>query len=237
MIVESFDTSPLADVAPSYLYFQFQDDPDLQAFVRSYNEIVQGYIDWFNSTPLGVYVNPTISGELLSWIGAGIYGIERPYISNIKNQVFGSTNSFATNQYATNSFNLIQSGVSAIVSDDIYKRVMTWYLYRGDGYEATVQWLRKRIARFVYGINGSDISLDLIHNISITIPNLPYSGGTNQFATNLYPTNGMTTNPGLAKRSLEITIPTTDESQAFQILVAEGYINLPFQIIFKVTLA
>ena len=236
MILESFDTSPLYDAVPSYLYFQFQDDNDLQAFVKSYNEITQGYVDWFNSTPLGVYTNSKINGELLSWIGKGIYGIERPYISNIKNSVYGSTNSYATNQYATNSFINIQSGESSIATDDIYKRVLTWYLYRGDGYESTVQWLRRRIARFVYGINGSDINMDLAQNISITIPDLPYAAGTNTLATNQIATDGMLLNTGLAKRSLEIKIPTSDSAQAFEILVAGGYINLPFQIIFKVTL-
>ncbi len=47
MQIESFDTQPLQQVVPSYIYDQYSDDDDLLAFAESFNAIAQGYLDWF----------------------------------------------------------------------------------------------------------------------------------------------------------------------------------------------
>lgn len=236
MSIESFSTTQLAQVAPSYLYYQYQDDDDLQAFVQSYNSIAQGYIDWFNSTPLGVYTSPSISGPLLDWVGSGVYGIARPYISSSKNQVFGATDSKPTNKYATNKHVKKQSGSSVIVDDDIYKRVLTWHLYKGDGMQATLIWLKKRIARFCYGPNGADVSIDSIYNIGLSIPTLSSVGATGTAATNTIATNTLVKRTSQTKHTIQITIPTSSAAQAFSTLLESGYLNLPFQVNYTVTL-
>ncbi|MGC9271932.1 MAG: hypothetical protein ACP5E6_17465, partial [Acidiphilium sp.] len=87
-------------------------------------------------------------------------------------------------------------------SDDIYKRVLTWWLYRGDGQRFSIQWLRRRVARFIYGANGLDISLNLIQNISVKYT---------------------------AAAQITITVPTGTSSQFFQQCVANGVLALPFQ--------
>jgi len=234
--IESFNNQPLPDVLPSYLYFQYQDDDDLQAFVSSYNEIAQGYVDWFNSTPLGVYTSSSISGQLLDWVANGIYGISRPFLSSVSSRVYGATNTKATNTPPTNTFDKVQSGTSQNVTDDIYKRVLTWYLYRGDGLQTTIRWLRNRVARFIYGYNGSDVSIDYSNQISISLLDLTQIGATGSYATNTLATNTLIESLVNSKNVLEISIPTSTSAQNFQTLVSEGYINLPFQVVFKVTL-
>jgi len=40
--------------------------------------------------------------------------------------------------------------------DDIFKRILTWNLYKGDGNRFSMRWLKRRIARFLFGVNGID---------------------------------------------------------------------------------
>ncbi|MHB8914728.1 MAG: hypothetical protein ACYC4K_02825 [Thiobacillus sp.] len=183
-------TNALQTIAPSYLYAEYSDDSDLQAFVSSYNAIAQGYLDWFNNTPLGVYSSPAITGPLLDWVAGGVYGMERPYLSTISNKnIGGATNTAPTNKIATNQHKTVRSGTAQIVNDDLFKRVITWHTYLGDGRQMSIPWIKRRVARFIYGANGSDASINEIQNIGISIPSLPPIG-----ASNSRPTNSMATN-------------------------------------------
>jgi hypothetical protein len=154
--IESFSTLPLQDVIYSYLYLQYSDDQDLQAFVASQNSLTQGYLDWFNSTPLGLYTSPNINGPLLDWVGNGVYGIARPVLSNQSSSMIAGYNSTAYNTIPYNGATFTSSGSAALASDDIYKRAMTWDLYRGDGQVFTMGWLKNRVSRFLNGPNGMD---------------------------------------------------------------------------------
>lgn len=156
----------ISQVLPSYLYAQYQDDSDLQAFVESYNSIAQGYLDWFNATPLGVYTSPAISGPLLDWIGQGVYGIARPVISTNATSTSGAYNTSLYNVLAFNRQRTLRSGTSQVVSDDIYKRVLTWHTYRGDGQQFSTAWLKRRLVRFLYGANGSDAAVEQRTNVT-----------------------------------------------------------------------
>ncbi|HXS04878.1 MAG TPA: hypothetical protein VN731_10405 [Rhodanobacter sp.] len=146
---ESFSSPPLLDVSPSYLYAEYADDADLQAFVAAYNSYAQGYLDWFNGTPLGVYNNATISGALLDWVGIGLYGIPRPVLSTQTSSLTAGYNTVPYNTIAYNALIYSSSGTSYIASDSLYRRVLTWHLYRGDGQVFNLQWLKNRIARFL----------------------------------------------------------------------------------------
>lgn len=154
--IESFGTLPLQSVVPSYLFYQYSDDQDLQAFVSTFNSLAQGYTDWFNQNPLGLYTPPNINGPLLDWIGQGIYGIPRPVLSNQSSSVTAGYNSAPYNTVPYNGAVFASSGSSALASDDIYKRLMTWNLYRGDGQMFTIGWLKNRVNRFLNGPNGTD---------------------------------------------------------------------------------
>ncbi len=156
---------PLQNVIPSYLYQEYSDDEDLQAFVAAFNELAQSYLDWFNDTPLAVYANPNVTGPLLDWIATGIYGISRPVFSAITTRFTAGLNAFPLNASAVNSSRYFQSGSATVATDDYYKRILTWWLYAGNGGNEwggaggrafNVELLRLRCARFLYCANGGD---------------------------------------------------------------------------------
>ncbi|MDE3023321.1 MAG: hypothetical protein KGI54_15980 [Pseudomonadota bacterium] len=230
---ESFSNMPLAKVIPSYLYDQYSDDTDLQAFVDSFNNLAQGYLDWFNSTPLSLYTSPNLYGTLLDWIGQGIYGIERPVISSVYSSIYGAMNTLPMNVSGMNRYLDVQSGTTQIVSDDIYKRVMTWILYRGDGKQPSILWLKKRIARFLFGLNGTDVSLDNLNVVSLVEVNIHPQG-----AMDTMPMNTMAMNGFVGKKNHEITIriPANPIGVMFADLFNQGVLPVPFQLKFTVIL-
>lgn len=156
MQIESFSTAPLQETIPSYLFQEYADDENLQAFVDAYNSIAQGYIDWFNQCPLGLYTSPFINGPLLDWVGEGVYGIKRPILTTTATTRRGGYNANAYNTIFYDGEYYSRTQTASIATDDIYKRVMTWHLYKGDGQQFCLQWLKNRISRFINGVNGSD---------------------------------------------------------------------------------
>jgi hypothetical protein len=235
MQLESFATQPLQQTVPAYVYAQFADDPDISAFFDAYNSLGQGYLDWFLQTPLSVYTSPNISGPLLDWIGQGIYGIQRPTISSITSKISGAygTTAYGLNPYATRKVK--QSGSVTILDDDIYKRVLTWHLYLGDGRQMSVQWLRRRVARFIFGANGDDIPADYLQQISISPPP---SGFAAAFGTSFYGSQAYgvrRTKRNLTRHSIQIGVPNGQIGQIFSQLMSQGDLAVPFQIKFSVT--
>jgi hypothetical protein len=167
-------TKPLASIIPSYLYQQYADDPNLQAFVGAYNALAQSYLDWFNATPFAVYTSQAVSGPLLDWIGQGIYGIPRPVFSSLSTRYLtDAINVLPMNQIATDGSEHQQSGAAVVADDDFYKRTITWAAYLGDGRVCSVATLRRRIARFLYGVAGGDITIDEAQNVNIAVQTSP----------------------------------------------------------------
>ncbi|MDE2470211.1 MAG: hypothetical protein KGL35_16045 [Bradyrhizobium sp.] len=200
--------STVQTILPAYPYAQYTDDPYLPAFFTAHNEIAQGYLDWFNQTPLSVWTNSNISGLLLDWIGQGIYGIARPVLSSI---VTATTAGLATIPLATQALATMQtqtSGTAQIANDDIYKRCLTWALYLADGKQASLHWLRRRVARFIFGPHGADVAPDYFSQVQVTI-----SGS-----------------------AVTITAPNNSSGQFFQQCVSSGVLPLPFQLSYTVTL-
>ena len=230
---ESFSDQPLSAIIPSYLYDQYSDDSDLQAFVDSFNSLAQGYLDWFNTTPLSLYVSPNIYGPLLDWIANGIYGISRPAISSLVTSMTGAMNTVPMNTLGMNQFLSVQSGTTQIASDDIYKRVMTWILYRGDGKQASIPWLKKRIARFLFGLNGTDVSLDNLNYVSLVEIDIHPAGATNTTAMNTMAMNSFT---GTRNHEIEIRVPATSTGVIFAALFNQGILPVPFQLKFTIVL-
>ena len=196
-------TLPLQDVIPSYLYQQFSDDEDLQAFVNAYNSITQSYLGWFNQTPLAIYANPTISGPLLDWILNGIYGIERPVFSSLTTRYVAGLNAYPVNVVAVNGKQYFQSGTAVIATDDYYKRTATWWLYIGQGRYFNATLLRMKVARFLYGVKGTDITLSQAQSVSVAS-----TGGTDY----------------------TITIPAGTASTYFSQAFGQGVLSYPFML-------
>lgn len=205
---ESFSTLPAQTVTPSYLYAQYSGDADLQAFVDAYNSITQGYLNWFNTTPLGLYTGPNINGLLLDWIGQGVYGVPRPVIGTFTTGATNALNTMPVNARAVNENLTTSSGTATVVNDDIYKRALTWRMYRGDGVQMSIPWVRRRVARFAFGAGGADIDIGLLPNVGIT-----QSGS-----------------------AMTITVATSPATQAMQSLISQGHLPLPFQMTYTVTL-
>ena len=229
-------TGGLSTVVPDYVYGQFADDFDIQAFFAGLNTTAQGYCDWFQSTPLSIYTNANINGLLLDWVGQGLYGISRPVLSTLTTRTIGQANSVVVNSLAVNQHFIIRSGTVSVADDDIYKRVLTWHLYLGDGRQMSIQWLKRRIARFLYGEGGTDIPVDYLRYVSITQPSLPPIGSTGSVPVNTAAVNTLKVRSRKSARTLQITIPNNPIGQAFQILFQEGYLAIPFQVSFTVVL-
>jgi hypothetical protein len=160
-------TLPLQQTIPSYAYQEYVDDLNIVAFFDSYNALSQEYLNYSNQTPLSVWSNPAISGPLLDWIGQGIYGIKRPVFSSLTSSVIAGIDAYPINTVDINGVIRTQSGTAVTASDDYYKRVLTWWLYTGDGRQFSIPWLRKRVARFLYGVNGTDITLSQTETVHI----------------------------------------------------------------------
>lgn len=156
---ETFSAS-YSGVIPAYAYRQYAADENVQAFFSSLNTIQQGILTWFADTPLAVYTSPAISGPLLDWTLAGIYGIARPILTTLTINTVGP---FGTEVLGTHTFGTLSTteyGTAVTVNDDIYKRVATWILYRGDGLQFSMPWLLRRVERFLNGSNGGDVPID-----------------------------------------------------------------------------
>jgi hypothetical protein len=159
------------EVIPSYLYQEYSDDDDLQAFVAAYNTMAQQYVEWFCEIGLPVYTG--LSGLLLDWIAQGIYGISRPILPTGVFRNFGTYNSAPYNRFYYNEFNPnaplnAHSGFQA-VTDDIFQRIITWHFFKGDGKNFSISWLKRRIQRFLYGVNGTAPNIDQTYRISVVI--------------------------------------------------------------------
>jgi len=233
MIEESFTTQPLAQIIPSYCYFQYADDVSVQAFVSSYNSITQSYLDWFINTPLSVYTSPAISGLLLDWTASSVYGYPRPFLitAAISGRVSGGYgfSVFGESAYGKRR-GLISPGVAQAVSDDVYKRALTWQLYLGDGKQMSITWLKRRIARFLYGANGSDISVDYLQNINLsfttTSGDIGYLGSRAFFGACPF---GVCKYIANTHRQISVTLPTSPASVILQSLIKNGFLSMPFQ--------
>lgn len=167
---------PLQDIISSYPYQEYVDDENIVAFFTAYNELSQTYLDWFNATPLAVYTSPNISGPLLDWIANGIYGIARPVFSSLTTRYVAGLNSLPLNTVAVNGNRYFQSGTATIANDDYYKRVLTWWLYAGNGRNFNAEILRLKVARFLLGVNGTDVSLaqaQIVHIQPGLVPSPP----------------------------------------------------------------
>lgn len=169
MVTLPFDSTwpgSLTKTIPSYLYTNYNDDADLQAFIRAYNDQTQPYVDWFNANNLAVW--NLIGGPLLDWIATGIYGIDRPTFPAVTDYLIGPIDTVAQNELAINDFANIQPSSYVLAGDGVYKRTITWSLWRGDGRVFNIRWLKRRIQRFLTGGGGGAGQTDSTYNVSVT---------------------------------------------------------------------
>lgn len=248
----------VTEIIPSYLYQEYADDDDLQAFVDSFNGIAQEYLDWFNQVDLPVYTNYLISGPLLDWVAQGLYGLLRPSLPYGQTSSVGLLNTALLNTITLNStfqpytiYGAIGSfaiGISPIegytssgandftTTDDTFKRVITWQFFKGDGKFFNVRWLKRRIKRFLDGANGVDPGISETYDIRIvfgigSLVNIVLLGGT---AT--IPSSGLLNAGLLNTMTLNGGLPVYSNSRGriLRAAIESGVLELPFQFRYAV---
>ena len=155
-------------IIPSYLYEQYFDDDDLQGFVTTYNQLAQQYASWFCDIGLPIYTGYPIAGPLLDWVAEGLYGYPRPSISTGHVRTIGPLNTWQLNTMKLNDFITLGSINFFPTTDDIYKRMLTWHFYKGDGKTFSVRWLKRRVMRFLLGMDGVDQGTDDTSPVSVS---------------------------------------------------------------------
>ncbi|EHK7495685.1 hypothetical protein ICF61_001977 [Escherichia coli] len=157
----------LEDIIRSYLYTQYNDDDNIRAFVTAYNTMAKNIYDWMRGANLPIFVGGYNAGDQLRWIARGIYGVKTPVLASGRQLVIGAFNTFTFNTVPFNTRRVINQSEQVVVSDDLFKRIMTWNFYKGDGFYFTIPWLKRRIMRFLTGVNGVDVVNDQHWSISV----------------------------------------------------------------------
>lgn len=150
----------------AYLYQTYVNDVNLQALFKSYNDYTQAYVDLLNNLQLPIYTK--LSGALLDWVAEGLYGIKRPYLVSGMVNLKGPFNTEMLNDIVFNGQQVEGSFQYYLTNDDLFKRIITWNFYKGDGFQFTLNWLKKRIIRFISGSNGTDARTDNTRQVSLT---------------------------------------------------------------------
>lgn len=202
------------NIIPAYAYKQYEDDDNIVTFFDSYNQLAQQYLDWINGIGLPVYTGTGISGSLLDWVAEGLYGIKRPAISSGHITVRGPLNTWLLNTILINGFETTGSINVFFVNDDIFKRIITWHFFKGDGKIFSIEWLKRRVMRFLIGIFGTAPNIDEEYPVSVTF-------GTPPAVTVTITTGG----------AIQLA-----DAQIFQAAVASAVVELPFQHAFNVVL-
>ncbi len=227
----------LTEVIPAYLYQEYNDDPDLQAFFATYNEMAQSYVEWFADVGLPVYTGDAIVGALLDWVALGLYGMKRPTLSSGRNRDVGPLNTYPPNTLAPNQRKRIGPTDVTVTSDDVFKRIITWNFYKGDGNVFSVRWLKRRIMRFLIGVNGTAPNVDQTYAISVTygpgiiairinVGTRTITGGAlpNRFGCNQLPPNALLTQfvPAVNQFAMQRTFKEAMDSGALQVPFQES---------------
>lgn len=234
------DSPGIKTITPSYLYDEYSDDDDLQAFVASQNALTQQFLDWFNQVLLPIYTSDQITGLLLDWIGAGIWGLPRPSLPTGRAMFDGAYGTFWYGQptIAYGQFQRRPPPAYQPTNDDYYKRILTWHVFKADGKYFTITWLKKRVMRFLIGVNGTSPNIDETYQISVTFgPNrqanivIYNSMRRSVVGPGVYGRGrayGMGPAYGIAPTSV-VSLTPFAAAQTFKEALDSGAIELPFQ--------
>jgi hypothetical protein len=170
------DPTVLQAIIPAYPYIQYADDDDIQAFFMAQNEYAGEYLLWYQSLNMPIYTGGIVTGSFLDYVGTNLYDTPRPYITTGSESYIAATATFFAGQLATATRKITSSETLQSVSDDIYRRVITWNFYKGDGFQFSIPWLKRRINRFMFGLNGiSPNPQDNTFAVSISVADSVYT--------------------------------------------------------------
>jgi hypothetical protein len=229
---------------PSYLYQEYSMDDDLQAFVAAQNSMQNNIVDTFNGLNLPDYTQYPISGSLLDWVAAGLYGMIRPSLSSGIYKLLGPYNTAEYNTIVYNARELLYPDQIVATNDDIFRRILTWHISKGNGKNFSIQWLKKRVMKFLIGDNGKNINIDQTYQISVTFG--PNSEVTIRFVLGLrtitngsmYDQDKFTYNSTMYNQldSIYVAYPNLPNMSTFAEAIASGVLELPFQFTYDVVI-
>lgn len=202
----------IRNILPSYLYQQYNNDPDLLAFFTAYNTLSQSNLDQTNDLNLPIYT--TKSGLMLDWVALGIYGFTRPVLPKGDYLSKGVYNTNELNDLPYNENVTIAPSEFYQTTDDIFKRIITWNFYKGDGYQFTIPWLKRRIERFLNGTNGVSPLISNTYEVSVTFDPIEYD------QVNI---------------AIDPTAPNIAYAPIFESALNSGALQFPFGYTFTVT--
>jgi hypothetical protein len=204
----------LTGILPAYVFLEYSDDDNIQAFNSAFNGIAQQYQTWFATSNPPVYT--ALTDSTLDWIAQGIYGISRPALPYGQTQAIGPLATWTPANWVVASYQVVGVVNLFTTTDDIFKRIITWFFFKGDGQAYSTTWLKRRVMRFLIGTSGTAPNIGNTYPISVV-----YNGG------------GLVT--------ITITLTTAagivqSNAQIFQAAVASGAVSLPFQYSFTVVI-
>lgn len=240
-----FGPTTLGTLIPSYVYQEYSDDDDIQAFFSAYNNYAQLYIDWFQNIELPVITNPNVNGALLDWVALGLYGMQRPLLpSTFINVNIGALNTWVLNGLVLDGYKHVGPSTYYIADDDTFRRILIWHLYKGDGKRFDIRWLKRRIQRFLTGANGGAGTTDQTYGVSVTFGvgnNVDINFNSRRFISaggSILNTNLMN---GFVLNDLEdvvtVSLPVSPFVNVFKAAVLSGALELPFQYTFTVNIS
>lgn len=236
--------STLTTFPPAYLYIQYGEDENLQALIKALNDYAQSYLDQLNGLNLPIYTKAPVAGALLDWMAEGLYGIRRPSFRYVT-LIGGGGSAYNEDAYNEESFGGSMSTDVSLgpVSDDVFRRILTWQLFKGDGKQFNVRWLKRRIMRFLFGVDGIDPPVDQTYPVKIL-----YSYGG--VITIRFPTGeGVVTGGTICNTFVCNTMACNDETSIYTPVsqsvdagilkqaIDAGILPLPFQYTFYVQLS
>lgn len=225
----------LTVLIPSYLYQQYSDDEDLQGFIYAYNLMAQQYVTWFAGIELSKYaLNGQLTSALLDWVGTGLYGMPRPVLPAGLSYTQGPLNTYAFDTMALNDYDVIDPAQYYVTNDDIYRRVLTWHLWKGDGKLFDIEWLKRRVMRFLTGEDGGPGETDQTYEVSVTFGD--GVANINLQSTRRFSVGGAIFGAGLMNdfyldeyETTAVQVPISPYVEVFKAAVDSGVLELPFQ--------
>ena len=207
LTVVSKSTNLTPPALKAYAYQQYSDDDNIVAFFLAYNQLSDTYLQQINALSLPNY--PLQSAPLLDWVGTNLYGVPRQSVPVGGGRVVGPLN---TTQYNTLAYNVerrLNSGNFYALTDQAYVAVIQWNNYKGDGFQFTTRWLKRRVMRFL----GGFLFPDETYQVSV--------GAVGRTVT-------ITVSAGIAPLTL---------APILQAAIEAGLLHLPFQFTFTVVIA
>jgi hypothetical protein len=148
----------------------FEKSKDVRALFDTCNAELDSIIQSLSRLNLGLYLDK--EGAWLDWIAKGVFGFSRPSIAIT--ELLSSQGGFNNFGFDKRGYGYsVNANTTAFVTltDDQFKKYLQWHLWRGDGYQFSIPWLKARVARFA-GVAISAVSISVTGSLyTITLAN------------------------------------------------------------------